>query len=347
MRFYQQQHRFYCGVDLHAKTMHVCVVNQAGETLVHRDIPAGPERFLALIRPYRDGLVVGCECMFAWYWLADLCQAEAIAFVLGHALYMKAIHGGKTKTDEIDSDKIAKLLRGGMFPLAYAYPKEMRATRDLLRRRMSLMHARAEAIAHVQNTVSQYNLPALAKKLSFAANREGVAEHFTDESVRRMVTSDLELMNHLDEQLGAIELYLVRHAKVDDPITFQLLQTVPGIGKILGLVLLYEIHDISRFRDVGNFVSYCRLVRCAHESAGKKTPGKGKKIGNAHLRWAFGEAACLMLRELPNAQRFAARMEKKHGKAKAISTLAARLARTVYWMLKRKEAFDANRFVKT
>jgi transposase len=222
----------------------------------------------------------------------------------------------------------------------------MRATRDLLRRRMSLMHLRAEAIAHVQNTVSQYNLPALAKKLSFAANREGIAEHFSDDSVRRMVTSDLDLMDHLDEQLRGIELYLVRHAKVDDPLTFQLLQTVPGIGKILGLVLLYEIHDISRFRDVGNFVSYCRLVRPSHESAGKKTPGKRKKIGNAHLRWAFGEAACLMLRELPEAQKFAARMEKKHGKAKAISILAARLARTVYWMLKRKEAFDANRFLK-
>lgn len=345
MRFYQTQHEFYCGVDLHAKTMHVCVVNQAGETLVHQNLAAGPGRFLALVRPYRQNLVIGVECMFAWYWLSDLCQSEQIPFVLGHALYMKAIHGGKTKNDKIDSEKIARLLRGGMFPQAYAYPKEMRATRDLLRRRMMLMHARAEAIAHVQNTVSQYNLPALAKKLSFAANREGVAEHFSDDSVRRMVSSDLALMDHLDEQLQGIELYLVRHAKVDDPLVFQLLQSVPGIGKILALVLLYEIHDIGRFKTVGQFVSYCRLVRCSHESAGKKTPGKGKKIGNAHLRWAFGEAACLMLRELPQAMKFKTRMEKKHGKAKAISILAARLARTVYWMLKRKAAFDANRFL--
>jgi transposase len=346
MRFYQQQHGFYCGIDLHARTMHVCVVDQAGQTLVHRELPAGPERFLALIRPYREGLVVGVECMFAWYWLSDLCAEHQIPFVLGHALYMKAIHGGKTKNDKIDSEKIARLLRGGMFPQAYAYPKQMRATRDLLRRRMQLMHARAEAIAHVQNTVSQYNLPALAKKLSFAANRVGVVEHFSDDSVRRMIASDLALMDHLDDQLRGIELYLVRHAKVDDPLAYQLLQTVPGIGKILALVLLYEIHDVHRFGGVGNFVSYCRLVRCSHESAGKKTPGKGKKIGNAHLRWAFGEAACLMLRELPAAQKFTARMEKKHGKAKAISILAARLARTVYWMLKRKEAFDANRFLK-
>ena len=165
MRFYQQQHAFYCGVDLHARTMHVCVVDADGQTLVHRNIEARPDRFLTLIQQYREQLVVAVECMFAWYWLADLCAQERIAFVLGHALYMKAIHGGKTKNDRLDSEKIARLLRGGMLPLAYAYPCGMRATRDLLRRRMRLMHTRAEALAHVTNTTSQYNLPPATKKL--------------------------------------------------------------------------------------------------------------------------------------------------------------------------------------
>jgi transposase len=154
------------------------------------------------------------------------------------------------------------------------------------------------------------------------------------------------LAEHLDEQLRGVELFLTQHAKVDDPQAYQLLKTVPGIGVILGLVLLYEIHDIRRFASVQQFVSYCRLVRCSHESAGKKTAGKGNKIGNAHLKWAFSEAACLMLREVPAAKGFVARLEKKHGKAKALSILAARLGRTVYWMLKRKEAFDEKRFLK-
>lgn len=343
MRFYQQQHPFYCGIDLHAKTMHVCVVDQAGQIKVHKNLPTRPDYFLNVIGPYRKGLVVGVECMFSWYWLADLCAKEQIPFVLGHALYMKAIHGGKTKNDEIDSQKIALLLRGGMLPLAYAYPQGMRATRDLLRRRMLLSRTRAEAIAHVQNTVTQYNLPPLGKKLSFAANREGVAEKFPEESVRRMVTSDLDLMDHLDEQLRGIELYLTRHAKVDDPLSYQLLQTVPGIGKILALVLLYEIHDIRRFEGVGRFVSYCRLVKCAHESAGKKSAAKGKRIGNAHLKWAFSEAACLMLREVPEAESLVARKEKKFNKAKALSILAAKIGRAVYWMLRRKEAFDVKK----
>jgi len=344
MRFYQTQHPFYCGVDLHAKSLHVCIVDQVGTIHVHRNLPARPEVFLNTLAPYRQpGIAVAAECMFAWYWLADLCAQEQIPFVLGHALYMKAIHGGKTKTDKIDSQKIALLLKGGMLPQAYVYPPAMRATRDLLRRRTRLVRTRAEALAHIQNTLSQYNLPPIGKKLGFAANRVGVAERFEEPSVRRSVEADLSVIGHLDDETREVELYLVRHAKVDDPQTYARLQTIPGVGKILALIMLYEIHDIARFGEVGNFVSYARLVRCSHESAGKKSPGKGRKIGNAHLKWAFSEAAVLMLREIPQAARFVARKEKQHGKAKAISILAARLGRSVYFMLRRKEAFDEKR----
>jgi len=122
MRFYQQQHEYYRGVDLHARSMHVCIVDHEGQTKVHKNLDAAPDRFLPLVRPYRERLVVAAECMFAWYWLADLCAAEQIAFVLGHALYVKAIHGGKAKNDRIDSQKITLLLKGGMLPVAYAYP---------------------------------------------------------------------------------------------------------------------------------------------------------------------------------------------------------------------------------
>lgn len=117
MRFYNQPHAFYVGVDLHARSMFTHILDQHGATLFARDLPAQPQAFLEAIQPYRNGLVVGCECMFAWYWLADLCEDERIAFTLGHALYMKAIHGGKAKNDRIDAAKIAGLLRGGMFPM--------------------------------------------------------------------------------------------------------------------------------------------------------------------------------------------------------------------------------------
>src|SRR5262249_44702825 len=118
MRFFQQPHAFYCGVDLHARTMYLCILDNAGAIGLHKEAPAEPAAFLQAVAPFRDGLVVACECLFCWYWLADLCQAENIAFVLGHALYMKAINGGKSADDKIDSSKIAHLLRGGNLPMA-------------------------------------------------------------------------------------------------------------------------------------------------------------------------------------------------------------------------------------
>jgi len=347
MRFYTNQHPFYCGIDLHARSMYVCILSHDGEILVHRNMKAAPEPFLKAVAPYRDGLVVAVECIFTWYWLADLCAQEGIPFVLGHALYMKAIHGGKAKNDKIDSQKIAALLRGGMLPQAYVYPAEMRATRDLLRRRTHLMRKRAELLAHVQNTNSQYNLPEIGKKIAYKANREGVAERFTDPAVQKTIEVDLALITYYDQLLSDLELSILQTAKHHDANTLYLLQTVPGIGKILSLVLLYEIHQIDRFPRVQDFASYCRLVKCAKESAGKRLGTAGTKIGNAHLKWAFSEAAVLFLRNNPAGQRLLARWEKKHDKGKALSILAHKLARAVYYMLKRKVAFDKELFLQS
>jgi transposase len=118
MRFDTNQHKFYCGIDLHARSMYVCILSHDGEILLHRNMKAAPEPFLKAVAPYHEGLVVAVECLFTWYWLADLCADEGIPFVRGHALYMKALHGGKAKNDTIDSQKIAALLRGGMLPKA-------------------------------------------------------------------------------------------------------------------------------------------------------------------------------------------------------------------------------------
>src|SRR5919109_4324955 len=250
MRFYTMQHKFYCGIDLHARTMYLCLLNQDGEIVLHRNMKAAPEPFLKAIAPYQEDLVVCVECIFTWYWLADLCAREGIPFVLGHALYMKAIHGGKAKNDKIDSQKIAVLLRGGLIPLAYVYPPQMRSTRDLLRRRTYLMRQRAELLAHVQQTNSQYNLPEIGKKIAYKANRSGVAERFPDPVVQTSVEADLSLIDFYDTLLNQLELFITRQAKDHDSHSFYLLRSVPGIGKILALTILDEMHDIARFERV-------------------------------------------------------------------------------------------------
>jgi transposase len=348
MRFYQHhlQHRFYCGVDLHARCMYLCVLDQSGHTVLHQNYPADAGAFLDAVAPFRDGLAVAVECMFAWYWLADLCAEHNIPFILGHALYMKAIHQGKAKNDRIDAAKIAGLLKGGLLPQAYVYPKPMRATRDLLRRRTFLVRRRAELLTHLVNTNSQYNLPALNKKLVYPANRGelDLPARFTEPSAKKLVECDLALIDALDLQIHELELHLVRTAKVDDVQAYARLQSIPGVGKILGLVLLYEIHDIARFPEAGNFLSYARLVRPRLESAGKASGFGNKKIGNAHLRWALGEAACLYLRSSDRAKRWQARMTQKHGPGKTLGILAAKLGRTVYHLLRSKQVFDEARF---
>jgi transposase len=348
MRFYQTQHQFYCGIDLHARLLAICIVDQAGNVVLRAQILADKQVLLDTLAPYRPNVVVGVECLFAWYWVADLCQAHGIPFVLGHALYMKLIHGGKAKNDDIDAEKIGRLLKGGYIPVAYAYPKGLRETRDLLRRRMYFVHQRAALITHVQIVNAQYNLPEFGKKLIYAKNRAAlkIAERFDEHPhLRKSVEVDLALIDVLDEHIAELELYLERTVKVEDPQNYHLLKTIGGVGKILGLTLLYEIHDIGRFASAGEFLSYARLVRCSHESAGKKLGSGGKKIGNAHLKWAFSEAVCLLVRNYPAVKAWQAKKEKKHGKKKTLGILAAKLGRAVYHMLKKQVAFDVQRLL--
>jgi transposase len=324
--------------------MYLCILDQEGKILLHRDIKTDSDIFLKSIAPYREDVVVAVECIFTWYWLADLCAAENIPFVLGHALYMKAIHGGKAKNDKIDAYKIAALLRGGMMPMAYVYPVEMRSTRDLLRRRNHLARKRAELLAHVQNTNHQYNLPAIIKNLGKKGNRDGVARRFADECVQKSIELDLGLIDHYDQLLHRIEHEISLIAKKYDADSYFRLRSIPGIGRILGLTILYEIHDIRRFPSVQDFVSYCRLVKCAKESAGKIMGSSGKKIGNAHLKWAFSEAAVLFLRRNPEAVAYRNKLARKHGAAKSLTILAHKLARAVYKILKQKEVFQPEIF---
>ena len=343
MRFYNGQHRHYCGVDLHTKRMYLCILDHEGNKLLHRNVRAKPHDFLSAIEGFRDDLIVGAECMFTWYWLADLCLEEKIKFVLGHALYMKAIHGGKKKDDKLDSEKIARLMRGGTFPLSYVYPREMRATRDLVRRRMFLVRRRSELLAHVQLINQQYNHDPFVKMLQYASNRD-VLNRFEQPSVRASVAADLATVGHYDKLLTQLERDLVRQATLHDSKGCSLLRTIPGIGKILSLVLLYEIHTIDRFPSVGDFLSYARLVTPKQTSDGKVTGHSGAKIGNVHLKWAFSEAVLWMLRYSDDAKAFLKRKEKKYGKCRAITMLARKIARAVYQMLKRNESFDAVKF---
>jgi transposase len=325
--------------------MYVCIIDQAGKILVHKNLPTSQHALLRILEPFQSDVAVTVECIFTWYWIADLCQKENIPFILGHALYMKAIHGSKTKNDKIDSHKIAVLLRGGMIPMAYVYPSQMRSTRDLLRRRMHFMYKRSELLSHIQNTRSQYNLPEFNKCISRKRNRAGITDHFKDVSVRKSIELNLTLIKQYDSLLNEVELYLIRHTKEHRPNDLYLLRTIPGVGKILSLVMLYEIQDISRFERVQNFSSYARLIKPQKESAGKVKGAGNRKIGNAYLKWAFSEATLLLIREKQEIKDYHLILKNKCGKARALAIISHKLGRAVYYMLKNKQAFDIQHFL--
>ena len=346
MNFYNNAHPYYCGIDLHARLLYVCIINDRGEVLVHKKIKDDKHALMKILEPFIGNIIVGVECMHCWYWLADWCDDNSIDFVLGHALYMKAIHGGKTKNDKVDSFKIASLLRGGNFPVAYHYRKEMRATRDLLRRRTKIVRHGAMLKSHVVNTNSQYNLPPTQVNLKNVCARDELRGRYEDPAVQRNIDLDMNILDFYAKELAQVECFILSSAKQHNPEHLKLLNTFPGIGKILSLTILYELGDISRFDSVQRFASYCRLVKCKAESAGKVYGTSGNKIGNAHLKWAFSEAAVLHLRGNDKAKNYLVQLQKRMGKGKAISALAHKIGRCVYFMLKNGTRFDEALFLK-
>jgi transposase len=171
-----------------------------------------------------------------------------------------------------------------------------------------------------------------------------VAERFEDPQVRKSVEVDLEMINSLNQVLKKLEWHIEKTTRQHNYHTLYLLRSIPGVGQILALVILYEIHDIKRFPRVQDFSSYARLIKPVKESDGKWAGHSSKKIGNHHLKWAIKEAAILILRDSAEAKYYVSKLERKYNKGKALGIFTHKLARSIYFMLKNKEAFDMKRF---
>jgi len=348
MRYFQPpaDTRFYAGVDLHARSLFLSILDREGTTRFGRNLPAAPEPFLRAVQPFREGLVVGCECMHCWYWLADTCRDAHIVFALGHAWAMKAVHGSKTKCDRHDAEAIARLLRGGNFPLAYAYPKERRGLRDLLRARLRLVRQRAELYGHVHTARRQANLPPVSNDVKYKSKRATITADIADPFVRRRVETDLALLEPLDTTIRRLEAEIEQAAQEHYPTELAVLQTTPGVGAVLSLTILLEIDAIDRFDTRQQFCSYARLCGAVQESAGQRTRRRQPQGRQRLAEVAFSEAAVLSAQKDERIGALLQRLASRLGKAKALSALAHKLGRAFYHMLHTKEVFDVNRFVR-
>lgn len=346
MHLLKSDTNYFCGIDLHGKTMYTTIMDKSGKTLFHKNLPNSFPALKTAITPYLNDIVVGLESTFNWYWLADACKQNQIPFYLGHALYMKAVHGGKNKNDSLDSKHITDLLRSNLFPMAYSYPQEMRGVRDLLRRRRYFVEQRAAAYRHIQLTYMQQgiiDIPLVPPGTK--GNRSSLAEPFKDPNVRLSVESDIAQMNQLDPLIRNIEIQVLAQAKHHDKHALNLLETITGVGFILALTILYEIHQIERFPSARHFSSYCRLVKPERSSGGKTVGAGNAKIGNPQLKWAFTQIIVHAQLYSPQLKGYYERMKLKHGPGKSKSIIGHKFAIAVYQMLKTGKGFDEKRFI--
>ncbi|MFQ5825502.1 MAG: IS110 family transposase [bacterium] len=338
--------QYYCGVDMHARTSYICVLNRPGEILLKRNIANDFQIFKEFMRPFLSDLVVGCESTYNYYWLLDGCNESGIAFYLGHAFYMKAITGHKKKNDPLDAETIANLMRTNYFPLAYPYPREMRPTRDLLRRRHWVSRIRASAYAHIQLVFQQYGIrdvgPVDVKKQK---TRQFLVERFSDPDIRQNIATDLYLIEVLSPVIGELEQRIGGQSVYHRARDYRLLLTVPGVGPIIALVILYETHDIGRFPTVQKYSSYCRVVKCQRQSAGKLKGYKNQKIGNPYLKWAYSQIIISAQNASEGIKKYYQKLEGKYGRARARAQMAHKFNVAIYYMLKRGQAFDEARFL--
>jgi hypothetical protein len=346
MDIYQCKHEYVCGIDLHSKMLYACIVDRALNVLVHEPIANKDTRkFLKILKPYKGKIVIAAEACFPYYWVADFAAENNFDFQLGHPLYMRFIHGTKSKDDPVDSNKISCLTMKNYLPMAHTCSKEIRHLRDLMRRRLFFVHESSGFQTHVKIQAYQSNFQILSKEFDSSESINEIPLAFENEDQRYSVAMNIRTISHFSKEIKAVIKYIRKRMKVINNEDFTLLSSIRGIGKIIALTILLEIDTINRFPDVGHFVSYSRLVKCSHESAGKKLGFGNTKIGNQYLRYAFGEAAVHMAKNNPRVKEWLENFAKRKGKGKAMGALAHKIARAVFHILKTKEKFDLDKFL--
>jgi len=329
---------FYSGIDLHRRTIVVCTVDEQGTIVAHRTMKARPELVTSYFSqwPVHEQRAV-VESTTGWYWLCDLLRSLGVTIVLAHAKYLKAISYAKVKTDAVDAETLAKLLRMGYIPEAYQLEPEYRAMRDLLRQRMVMEHKRTNIIQRISSILAQFNVV----QIDVSPSVPGFATFLERLSLPLEYRMTLLMYHQQCTQATEHRKQLERYfkAQLRPTPTLQLLMSIPGLGEITGAIIAMETGDIHRFADSKHYCSYCRLVPGSKDSGGKHAHRSGSKDGNKYLKYAFTEAAIKAMMYYPEIKAFAARLEERSGKAIARTVVAKELAKIAYYVLTRHQEF--------
>ncbi len=280
---------YYTGVDLHRRLIVLCTVDESGTIVARARMRTEPEKIIGYFSQWAAPQKAVVECTGSWYWFCDLLRTNGIKILLAHAKYLKAISYAKVKTDAVDAQTLAQLLRMGYIPEAHQLSPEYRSMRDLLRQRMVMEHKRTNMIQRIASILAQFNITSYP----VAPYQSGFADFLNECPIPAEYRMTL-LMYHQQclqatEHRKQLEKYF--KTKLRPTPVVQLLMSIPGIGDITGSIIAMETGDINRFADAKHYCSYCRLVPGAKDSGGKHSHRSGSKDGNQYLKYAFTEAA--------------------------------------------------------
>ncbi len=331
--------KLYGGIDLHSTNSYIVLIDEQEKVVLKQRFPNELQMIIYELNRYPeiDSLVV--ESTYNWYWLVDGLQEAGFKIKLANPNAIQQYNGLKHTNDKTDALWLAKLNLLNLLPQGYIYPKETRPIRDMLRKRMWLVQMRTSHILSLQTIVERNTAIRLTgNEITQKLNADTLSQYLKNDEIFMAANSDLMMITNLNEQIKIIEKYVLKNCK-ENPV-FALLNTVPGIGKILGLTILLETGEISRFEQVGNYASYCRCVNSERVSNGKKKGENNRKNGNKYLGWAYIEAANYAIRYNETIKKYYQRKNAKKLRVVALKAIAHKIARACYFIMRDRVEFD-------
>jgi len=335
--------KLYSAIDLHSNNSVLVIIDEQDRVIYEKRLPNELAIVLEKLAPYRESIeAIAVESTFNWYWLVDGLMEAGYTVKLVNTVAVKTYDGLKYTDDEHDARHLAHLLRLGILPTGYIYPKRERAVRDLLRKRAQLVRCRTVQILSIQNLVSRNTGKGISTDDIRKLDEEAIGQACGGDGTRALaMSSNLAVLRCLDEQIKGVERVVLAQARLKPE--FKKLLTVDGIWHILAMTIMYEAGTMERFAEVGQFASYARCVGSSRWSNGKRKGSGNRKNGNKYLAWAFTEAAHYAVRFNERIRRFYQRKKAKTNGIVAIKATAHKLARACYHVLKEQVPFDEAR----
>jgi len=332
----------YTGIDLHSNNGFYGILNEKGERIFQKKLPNDLPRVLKTLEPFKKDInVIAVESTYNWYWLVDGLMDEGYPIELANPAGMTQYNGLKHADDKSDAFFLAELLRLHILPKGYIYPREERAVRDMLRRRMLLVQQRTTHILSFQSMISRQTGSGMSCRTIKALKEEDIQDYLNDEYLILIGETNISVIRHLTEKIRRFEKEVQKRVKIKPE--YEKIQTVPGIGKILVLTIMLETGPISRYAGAGNYASYCRTVKAIHTSNNKKKRNLNKKNGNKYLGWAYVEAANFMRRWCPEAKRYHQKKMARSKQVVATKSLASKISKACYYIMRDQVDFDVKK----